>query len=93
MIEQDPTKLVFLDEAGADMRMDKAYARAEKSKRVKAAKPFQRGQKFSLVSAIGIAGIIDFYYAELSITKDIFTHFIKNMLCSKLQKGQIVIMV
>ncbi len=89
---KNPETFIFLDESGADMRMDNEYARAKSCDRVKAAKPFQRGQKFSLLSAIGILGIIDFIYVELAITADIFLHFITNMLCPKLKKGQVVLM-
>lgn len=89
---QDPEKFIFLDEAGADMRMDNEYARAVSFNRVKAPKPLQRGQKFSLLSAISVFGIIDFLYVELSVTAVIFLHFITNMLCPKLKKGHVVLM-
>lgn len=92
IISKNPEDFIFLDEAGADMRMDNEYARAKSCDRVKAAKPFQRGQKISLLSAIGILGIIDFIYVELAINADIFLHFITNMLCPKLKKGQVILM-
>lgn len=83
--------MIFIDESSSDLHMENNYARAEGGDRVKTPKPIVRGQKFSLLSAVGIFGIIEFLYVELSVTASIFIHFIAKMLCPKLKKGQIVL--
>lgn len=72
--------------------MENDYARAEGGDRIKSPRPFNRGKKYSMLSAIGILGIISFFYVELSVNAQIFIHFIVKMLCPKLRNGQIVLM-
>ena len=87
-----PQDIIVIDEAGADLRMDSEYARAEGGKRATSARPFARGNKFSIIGALSVLGIIAVMYVEMSVNTDIFLAFITTMLVPKLRRGMYVIL-
>src|SRR5262245_21162812 len=87
---KDPSNFVFLDEAGASTAMNSDYGRAAGGKRLKMPKPMTHGEKFSMISAISIVGIMALTYCKDAVNGNIFTTFIKKFLLSKLRPGYIV---
>lgn len=87
---KDPNNFVFLDEAGASTVMTSAYGRTEGGKRLKMPKPAAHGEKFSMISAISMVGIMALTYCKDAVNGSIFMTFIKKFLLGKLRPGHIV---
>jgi len=87
---KDPKDFVFLDEAGANTSMVSNYGRAEGGKRLKMPKPAGHGEKFSMISAISMVGIMAFTYCKNAVNGSVFVTFIKKFLLGKLRLGHIV---
>lgn len=77
---------------GAHLNMALDYARAKSGQRIAMPKPFIRGSKISLIGAISAKGVEAALYGEWATDADIFYHFIKNNLCPKLNKNNIVLL-
>jgi transposase len=71
--------------------MSSDYARAEGGKRAKMPKPFNVGEKFSIIGAIAINGIVAMMYITSAVNTLIFKTFISQFLAPKLNRGQFVI--
>lgn len=82
----------MIDEAGANLGMATDYSRAVGGDRAKAPKPFIIGEKFSIIGAISMIGIVSMMYVELAVNADIFLGYIEKLLLPKLKPGQYVIM-
>jgi transposase len=91
MEEIDPNNMIFIDESGANLGMVNDYARAEGGQRANAPKPFDTGEKFSIIGAIALTGIVAMMYVQDAVNGNIFTGFIKKFLLPKLHAGQFVI--
>ena len=87
---KDPKDFVFIDEAGASTVMANDYGRAEGGDRLKMPKPMNHGEKFSMISAISLLGIMAFSYCKMAIDGCAFLKFIENFLLKKLSPGHIV---
>lgn len=88
----EPSDIIVLDEAGADLGMVTNYSRAEGGDRASAPKPFIVGERFSIIGAISMIGIVAMMYVELAVNADIFISYIEQLLLPKLKPGQYVIM-
>ena len=71
--------------------MSSDYARAEGGERAKMPKPFNVGEKFSIIGAIAITGIVAMMYIASAVNTLIFKTFISEFLTPKLRRGQFVI--
>jgi len=89
--EIDPNNLIFIDESGSHLGMTSDYARAEGGERAKMPKPFDIGEKFSIIGAICLTGIVAMMYISSSVNGSIFKTYIKKILIPKLHRGQFVI--
>lgn len=87
----EPDKLIFLDESGANLGMSTNYARAEGGERAHMPKPFDKGEKFSIIGAIAITGIVAIMYIVSSVNTGVFKTFAEQLLIPKLRRGQFVI--
>ncbi len=92
MEQCDPEDLIFIDESGAKLNMDSAYARAQGGQRVKASKPHCRGKTLSMIGAMGLLGVVAAMYGEWATDGIAFLTFIQTMLVPQLRAGHIVIM-
>lgn len=68
------------------------YARAEGGNRAKSPKPFDVGEKFSIIGAVSLSGIVGMMYIESSVDGDAFVTYIEKFLIPKLRKGNFVIL-
>jgi transposase len=89
--EIDPNNLIFLDESGANLGMTSEYARVEGGERAKMPKPFNTGEKFSVIGAISLTGIVAMMYIASAVNGNIFKAYIEKLLVPKLRRGQFVI--
>jgi hypothetical protein len=57
MLQQDPTRLVFLDEAGANLAMGRSHARNKRGEEYVEPRPMNSGDNLTLVGpSVGAAG-------------------------------------
>jgi transposase len=89
--EIEPENLIFIDESGANLGMTSDYARVEGGQRAKMPKPFDTGEKFSIIGAVCLTGIVAMMYIASSVNGSIFKTYIKKLLIPKLRRGQFVI--
>jgi transposase len=84
--------LVFIDESGINLGLERTHGRSEKGSRVYGKKPHIKGANVSLIAALGMGGVI----TEVSLTGSTdtltFDAFIINKLVPKLWPGAVVIM-
>jgi transposase len=84
--------LLFIDESGINLGLDRTYGRSEKGHRAYGKKPHIKGGNISLIAALGMGGII----TEVSLTGSTdtltFDAFIVSKLAPKLWPGAVVIM-
>lgn len=84
--------LIFIDEAGVNLAMTRLFARSRKGQRAKGKRPNTRGKNVSMISAIGLKGVVT-QLPILGATDAItFEAFIAQKLVPKLWKGACVIM-
>jgi len=86
-----PEKLIFIDESGANLGMSTDYARAEGGERAVMPKPFDKGEKFSIIGAIALTGIVAIMYVASAVDTTIFKTFSEELLIPKLKRGQFII--
>lgn len=84
--------LIFIDESGANLRMESSYARVEGGQRIKMPVPHNRGPQISMIGAISTKKVEAALYGEWATTGDIFLTFIEKELSPHLKKRHIVIM-
>lgn len=85
-------KLIFLDEAGANLSLDRHSARAKKGERAHGKRPQKRSKNVSIIGAIGLRGVVS-QYSILGATDGLtFEAYISQKLVPKLKKGDYVIM-
>jgi transposase len=89
--EIDPKNMIFIDESGTNLGMVNDYARSKGGNRAIAPKPFDIGEKFSIVGAIALTGIIAMMYVSTAVNGNIFKGFVEKMLIKKLRPGQFVV--
>lgn len=89
--EINPDDLVFIDESGANLGMTSDYAREEGGQRAKMPKPFDTGEKFSIIGAVSLTGIVAMMYVASAVNGNIFKAYIEQLLIPKLRRGQFVI--
>lgn len=85
-------KLIFIDESGANLRMESSYARVEGGQRIKMPVPCERGPKISMIGAVSTKKVEAALYGEWATNGEIFLTFIEKELSPKLKKKHIVIM-
>jgi transposase len=88
----EASNFIFIDECGANLRMESSYARAEGSKRIKMPCPFNRGPKLSIIGGISTKKIEAALYGEWSTDGEIFFTFIEKQLVPQLEAENIVVM-
>jgi NDP-sugar pyrophosphorylase family protein len=85
-------KLIFLDEAGANLSLLRHSARSPKGKRAHGSRPQKRSKNVSIIAAIGLGGVIS-QYSILGATDGLtFEAYISQKLVPFLEKGHYVIM-
>lgn len=71
--------------------MSRNYARSQHGARIHCPRPYHRGSKYSIISAISINTIVASLYCEDSVDGELFTGFIKACLAPELKPNHKVI--
>lgn len=90
--KQPSSRLIFLDESGANLSLCRDYARILGGQRIKLPKPHSRGNYFSVIGAVGLTEVKAALYGQWATNGDIFLTFIRDCLTPQLQPGDIVLM-
>lgn len=88
----EPTKLVFVDEMGANTSLAPIYAYSRKGERAYASVPRNRGPNTTLLSSMTVAGMGPSLALEGATTKVVFETYMERVLAPTLESGQIVVL-
>ena len=92
MAGKTSSRLIFLDESGANLSFCREYARICGGGRIKMPKPHARGNYYSLIGAIGLDEVKAAFYGKWSTNGPIFLTFVQDCLVPNLRPGDIVLM-
>jgi transposase len=87
-----PDQLVFIDETGFWVGMERAVARCLTGKTAYSLRKFYRGKKLTMIGAISKGEVLAAKTIEKSMKSDDFLEFIKIDLAPKLTPGKVVVM-
>lgn len=88
----DVKKSVFLDESGFNQNMTRMYGWSEKGSRVIGQVPSSQGKRVTILSAIGINGMISPLIFEGFLTTEIFLLYLEKFLLEDLSEGTTIFM-
>jgi transposase len=84
--------LIFLDEFSINVAMTRSHARAPKGERARVTEVFNRGNNISVVSAMGLHGVLAPMTIAGSINSEVFDLYVAQMLVPNLRSGNIVLL-
>lgn len=85
-------KLVFLDEAGFQGKMNKSHGLALRGERVVIYEPAAFSKSFTVAGAVRLSGPIVMHGSDRSMTKKRFLSFLSTRLLPRLRLGDIIVM-
>jgi transposase len=88
----DLERLIFLDESGVSTRMTRLYARCQGGARIHEGTPDGRWKILTILGAISTRGMIATMTVEAATDREIFLAYLDEVLCPKLQPGDVVVM-
>lgn len=84
--------LIFIDESGVNLALTRLYARAPRGQRAHGKRPQARGRNVSLISALGLQGVVTQLSLLGSVDGLTFEAFIARKLVPQLWDGACVIL-
>lgn len=84
--------LIFLDEFGINLAMTRSHARAPIGERARVTEVFNRGTNISVISAIGLHGVLAPMTIEGAFNSEVFDLYVAQMLVPNLRAGNIVLL-
>lgn len=88
----DPGRLIFIDEAAVNTAMTRHFGRAVPGERVVESVPRNYGEQTSMISALGLRGLVATMTLEGAVDTLAFNAYINEVLAAKLNKGDVVIL-
>jgi transposase len=85
-------RLVFQDESGATTEMPRRYGRAPRGQRVAEGTPAGHWRTLTLLGALSLKGVMAAMTIEAPTDSDVFLAYLEQVLCPRLQPGQVVVM-
>ena len=92
MKDVKPEDLICIDETGVWEGMEKTTARSLEGRRAFSHRRCYKGQKYTIIGAISIDGLVCIKTLKGSMKGEDFEAFVRDDLCPKLSKGKVVIM-
>jgi len=83
---------VFVDESGVTTEMTRRYGRAPRGQRVREAAPAGHWSTLTVLGAMSCPGLLATMTVESSTDGDVFLAYLEQVLCPRLQPGQVVVM-
>jgi transposase len=90
--QQDPSRLVFIDESGSHIGMTPMRARAPRGQRVEEAIPRNRGKVNTMIAALRRAGLGARMTVLGGTSGGVFTAYVQQILVPTLKPGDIVVL-
>jgi len=88
----DPTPIVFLDESGITTEMTRRYGRVMGGERLREGVPAGRWKTLTVLGAVSTSGWVAVMTVEAATDGDVFLAYLDEVLCPRLQPGQVVVM-
>jgi len=88
----ESARLVFIDETGLNTKMTRLYGRALRSQRCVAAVPHGHWQTSTFIAALRCDGLAAPFLIEGAVNAEVFTAYLRHVLCPELKKNDIVIL-
>ena len=88
----DPSRLVFIDEAGSHIAMTREYARAPRGERAHGTVPRNAGTITTMIGALDLWGVRAMMTVEGATDAEVFETFVERVLAKKLRPGDIVVL-
>lgn len=88
----DITRLVFIDEASANISMTRRYGRALEGQRLHGSAPYRWGDNVTMIGAIGYQGIRTMMTVDGGTTEEVFLAFVERCLVPVLRSTDIVVL-
>ena len=88
----DPGRLVFIDETGLNTKMVRLYGRCPRERRCVAAVPHGHWQTSTFIAALRADGVTAPFLIEGAVNSEVFTAYLREVLCPELRAGDIVIL-
>lgn len=92
MPAMDAQHLVFVDEFGINLGMEREYARAEIGQRAEGHRPCDRGRNVTVIVGLSLCGIIAALMFPGGVNGRIFNTYIEKLLLPELKPGDMVLM-
>ena len=87
----DVRRLVFVDESGFHIAMDRLRARAPREQRAYGKVPRNRGKNMTLIASMSLSGIGETMVVEGSTDAEAFEVYVEHFLAPWLKEGQMVV--
>lgn len=87
----DVRRLVFVDESGFHIAMDRLRARAPRGQRAYGKVPRNRGKNTTLIASMSLSGMGETMVVEGSTDAEAFEVYVEHFLAPTLQQGQVVV--
>jgi transposase len=87
-----PERLIFIDEAAVNTAMTRHFGRAAPGQRVVEKVPRNYGEQTSMISAMGLRGLVATMTLEGAVDTPAFDAYINEVLAPKLEPGDVVIL-
>jgi len=87
-----PEDLVFIDETGIWQGMERTTARSLQGRRAFSHRSCYKGQKYTVIGAISIDGLVCIKTIKDSMNAEEFQTFVRDDLSPKLSQGKVVVM-
>ena len=88
----DPTKLVFLDETGANTKMTRRYGRAPRGQRLVGRVPHGHWKTTTFVAGLRAEGLVAPMVIDGAMNGDLFVAYARQVLVPTLRPGDIVVL-
>jgi transposase len=87
----DPRRLVFVDESGTHISMDRLRARAPRGQRAYGKVPRSRGKNLTLIASMSLYGMGEAMCVKGATDSQTFEVYVEHFLAPTLQQGQVVV--
>ena len=90
--ELDAERLIFIDEAGANLAMGRSHAWVLRGEEYVEARPMNRGDNLTMIGAVRLDGVVTVATQWEAVNTENFTIWVRDRLAPRLRRGDVVLM-